>query len=158
MKTEIIRTDATNKDLKELIIRLDEYIRGKDGENHEFYPEYNTLKNVTGVVVAYVDKIAVGCGAFKDFNKNSVEVKRMFVDELYRGKEIAPLILKEIEKWAKELGYDSCVLETGKNMFSAINFYKKNGYFLIENYGPYVDAPNSVCFKKSFVTSPKGRD
>lgn len=148
MKIEIIRTDATNKDLIELIIHLDEYIRGKDGENHEFYPQYNTLQNVTGVVIAYVNKIAVGCGAFKGFNKNSVEVKRMFAKELYRGKEIAPLILSEIEKWAKELGYNFCVLETGKNMFSAINFYKKNGYSLIENYGHYVEAPNSICFKK----------
>ncbi len=148
MEIKIVRTDATNSDLHILITHLDEYIRGKDGENHEFYPQYNTLKNITAVVVAYVDKKAVGCGAFKIFDENSTEVKRMFVEEAYRGKDIARLILNEIEKWTKELGYGYCVLETGKNMLSAINFYKKKGYSLIDNYDPYIDAPNSVCMKK----------
>ena len=148
MNIKVVRTDTINKDLQILITHLDEYIRGIDGANHEFYPQYNTLENITGVVMVYDGQVPVGCGAFKEFDSDSAEVKRMFVEEAYRGQNIAFLILNEIEKWAKEIGYTYAVLETGKNMFTAVNFYKKNGYFLIENYGPYVEAPNSVCFKK----------
>ncbi|UOB19271.1 GNAT family N-acetyltransferase [Abyssalbus ytuae] len=148
MNTRLIRTDARHKDLQELINKLNLYLRGKDGEFHEFYPQHNTLKGVIGVVILYDGHKAIGCGAFKEFDKNSAEVKRMFVDEKYRGKGVSRLILNEIEQWAGQEGYNVCMLETGKNMLGAIQFYKKNGYSFIDNYGPYVNAPNSVCMKK----------
>lgn len=148
MNVRVTRTDASNKDLDGLIRNLNDYLRGKDGEFHEFYPQHNTLTGVLGVVIAYVDDKPVGCGAFKEFDENTAEVKRMFVEEPYRGKGIAQLLLTEIEQWIKGMEYPVCILETGKNMLSAINFYKKNGYRFTDNYGPYVDAPHSVCFRK----------
>ena len=56
--------------------------------------------------------------------------------------------MQELEKWAAELGDESCVLETGKKQPEAIRLYEKSGYHLIPNYGQYADVATSVCFRK----------
>ena len=43
-----------------------------------------------------------------------MEVKRMFVPLEKRGKGIGSIVLGELENWANELGYQKCILETGK--------------------------------------------
>jgi GNAT superfamily N-acetyltransferase len=65
-----------------------------------------------------------------------------------RGKGIASLVLAELERWAGELSYGRCVLETGKRQPEAIALYKKRGYTSIPNYGQYIGVDNSVCFEK----------
>ncbi|CAN5592271.1 hypothetical protein BH10BAC5_BH10BAC5_07190 [soil metagenome] len=65
-----------------------------------------------------------------------------------RGKGIAPKILEELEKWAAELGYKKCILETGKNQTEALALYRKSGYKEIPNYEQYVNMRNSLCFEK----------
>ena len=65
-----------------------------------------------------------------------------------RRKGIATKILSELEKWASELSYKKCILETGKRQPEAIELYKKNGYKNISNYGQYKEIENSICFEK----------
>jgi len=72
----------------------------------------------------------------------------MYVNESQRGKGIATIVLLELEKWAKELGFTSCVLETGQRMPDAIRLYEKNGYQSRDNYPPYIGVENSVCYEK----------
>jgi putative acetyltransferase len=90
----------------------------------------------------------VGCGAIKEYEENVMEVKRMFVPLEKRGKGIASIVLGELESWAKELGYQKCILETGKKQPEAIRLYQKNNYATIKNYGQYADVVSSVCFEK----------
>ena len=77
-----------------------------------------------------------------------MEVKRMYTIPASRGKGVAGKVLTELEKWATELSYKKCVLETGKRQPEAIELYKKNGYKLISNYGQYAGIENSVYFEK----------
>jgi putative acetyltransferase len=91
----------------------------------------------------------VGCGAFRTYAENTVEIKRMYVPELYRNKGIASNILNGLEAWAKELGNTKCILETGIMQVEAIGLYPKNGYEKIENYGNYKGVANSICFGKT---------
>ena len=72
----------------------------------------------------------------------------MYVPLNRRGQGIASLVLKELEKWAKELGYKKCILETGLKQPEAIRLYEKNGYKSIPNYGQYSGVENSVCYEK----------
>jgi GNAT superfamily N-acetyltransferase len=72
----------------------------------------------------------------------------MFVEPELRGKGIASAIVKELERWALELGYNSIILETGNKQPEAINMYHKLGYQDTEKYGQYEDAVLSVCMKK----------
>jgi len=72
----------------------------------------------------------------------------MYTSPENRGKGVATKVLAELEKWAFELNYTKCILETGKKQPEAIELYKKNGYKLIPNYGQYTHIENSLCFEK----------
>jgi putative acetyltransferase len=144
-----VRTTSENLDFQNLLVLLDEALRLKDGEDHEFYAQYNKLDKINHAVVYYQDDVAIGCGAFKEFDSNSVEIKRMYVHPIFRGKGIASIILKELELWASELNYTNYVLETGKNNPEAIALYLKSGYEIFPNYGQYENMEASVCLKKN---------
>jgi len=100
------------------------------------------------VIVAYENDKAISCGAIREYSTVTMEIKRMYTLPENRGKGIATKILNGLEKWASELSYKKCILETGKRQPDAIWLYKKNGYKTIPNYGKYVAMENSVCFEK----------
>ncbi len=142
------RTDSTNTDFKMLVNQLDRYLMGINGDDHDFFDQFNKIDNIRHVVVLYLDGQPAGCGAIKEYEPGIMEIKRMFVPPAARGKGLATAVLKELEVWAAELGYEKCILETGDIMPDAIALYKKNGYNSIPNYGQYVGVASSVCFEK----------
>ncbi|MEJ2905551.1 GNAT family N-acetyltransferase [Pedobacter panaciterrae] len=144
----LTRTTSDNPDFKSLVLLLDKELAIRDGDDHAFYSQYNKIVNIKNVVIAYDNGKPVGCGAFKPFEANAVEIKRMYVNEDSRGTRIARRILSELELWAVEIGYDSFVLETGLKQPEAISLYKNMGYEIIPNYGQYQGVENSVCFQK----------
>lgn len=144
----IIRTDSSNMDFQTLVQALDKDLAIRDGADHGFYAQFNKIDMIRHAVVAHENGQPVGCGAIKEFEPTAMEVKRMYVLPEKRGQGFAPAILKELETWAKELGYKRCVLETGKKQPEAIALYQKSGYAIIENYGQYKGVENSVCFEK----------
>ena len=148
MKLEIKRTNSDNKDFINLVKDLDAYLKITDGDEHEFYNQFNNIDVLKHVVVAYFKEVPVGCGAIKKFDATSVEIKRMFVALDKRGSGIAQKILTELENWAKELDFQKTVLETGKRQVEAVKFYQKCDYKIIPNYGQYVKMENSICFEK----------
>ncbi|WP_338814845.1 GNAT family N-acetyltransferase [Bernardetia sp. Wsw4-3y2] len=146
MKT--IRTNSENKDFIDLVKLLDADLAQRDGEDHSFYAQFNKIDTIKHAVVLYENDIPLACGAIKEFDTDSMEIKRMYTLSQNRGKGIASKILSELEKWAKELSYKRCVLETGLKQPEAIALYKKNGYDVIPNYGQYIGVENSKCFEK----------
>jgi putative acetyltransferase len=148
MNVSIVRTDSGNADFRALVVLLDQDLRVRDGDEHAFYAAYNKIDYLKQVVVAYLDGVAVGCGAIKDFSPGVGEIKRMFVLPDNRGNGIAGKVLAELEKWGVESGFSTCVLETGKKQPEAIRLYTKSGYNLIPNYGQYQGVENSVCMEK----------
>lgn len=145
---KIIRTNSENQDFINLVKQLDAYLKITDGDEHDFYNQFNNIDVLKHAIVIYINELAVGCGAIKKFDNSSMEVKRMFVTENSRNIGIAQNILKELEVWTKELGYKKCVLETGKRQKEAVKFYHKCKYKIIPNYGQYIGMDNSVCFEK----------
>src|SRR5215213_8319874 len=148
---KIIRTDSENGDFQALVRLLDADLAIRDGDLHGFYAQFNKIDAIKNAVVAYANETAVGCGAFKRFDDESVEIKRMFVRPENRGRRIAVEILTELENWARESGFACAVLETGKKQPEAVRLYEKSGYEMIPNYGQYAGMENSVCMKKSLV-------
>lgn len=148
---KLIRTDSSNKDFIGLVYLLDKELQIRDGAEHTFYAQYNKIDKIKNVVVAYEDDVAVGCGAIKEYEPGTMEVKRMFVKDEYRSKGIATFVLLELEKWTRELGYSKCILETGLKQPEAIRLYTKNNYSVIPNYGQYAGVDNSVCMEKVLV-------
>ena len=144
---KIIRTNSENPDFKKLSALFDDYLVDIDGEERDFFAFYNNVQ-LDNVLVVYENSEVVGCGAFKKFDKNTAEIKRMFVHPNHRNKGIASIILKELELWANDLGFTSYILETSPKLTSAIALYEKTGYQFIPNYGQYIGVENSVCMKK----------
>ena len=145
--TTLTRTTSENIDFQMLTALFDEYLVEIDGEEKDFFAQFNQIY-LEYVVVCYENGIAVGCGAFKKLEKNQIEIKRMFVHPNYRNIGIANLVLSELEIWAKQLGNTSCILETSFKLESAIALYKKSGFKIISNYGQYKGVESSVCMKK----------
>lgn len=145
---QIKRYTTPKKDFSDLVQQLDAGLAVTDGEDHSFYHQFNGIADLKHIVVAYQDNAPVGCGAFKNFESRAVEIKRMFVPTSHRGKGIATLIIKELEAWAKELGKQQLVLETGAKQVEALIVYPKYGFKIIPNYGQYIGVKNSICFGK----------
>lgn len=142
------RTNSDDADFRALVVLLDAVLRERDGDEHAFYNQFNKVDAIQHVVVAYENGIPVGCGAIKKYSSKITEVKRMFVHDDYRRKGIAQKVLSELEKWAAELEFTSCILETGKKQPEAITLYLKCSYTIIPNYGQYIGVENSVCMEK----------
>jgi GNAT superfamily N-acetyltransferase len=145
---KLIRTNSDNKDFIELVKYLDADLAVRDGDEHSFYAQFNKIDKIKYVIVAYENDKPIGCGAIKEYSQNAMEIKRMYTSLTSRGKGTASKILTELERWATELSYKKCILETGKKQPEAIALYKKNGYKLISNYGQYAGVENSLCFEK----------
>lgn len=145
----IKRTSSSDKDFQALVERLDKDLSERYGMLQLEYDQYNKIENLPTIVLAYADENPAGCGCFKKFDENSVEVKRMYVADGHRGKGIGTAILNELERWATELGQTATVLELGNNQPEAILLYKKQGYKVIPNYGQYIGLEaTSICMKK----------
>ena len=143
-----IRTNSENEQFQKLVRELDTDLSIRDGADHSFYDQFNKIDKIKYAIVAFENELPVGCGAIKEYSQDSMEVKRMYVLTNRRGQGIATTILRELEKWAIDLNYKTCFLETGKRQPEAIELYKKNGYRIIPNFGQYENVENSVCFEK----------
>jgi putative acetyltransferase len=145
---QLHRTDSDNPDFQSLVRLLDEYLAEKDGAEHSYYAQFNKLDKIRHVVVVYNDEEPIGCGAFKQYDEQTVEIKRMFVHSDFRGQRVGKLILSELEIWAGELGFAECILETGWKQIEAVRLYQRSGYEIIPNYDQYIGVENSVCLRK----------
>jgi putative acetyltransferase len=146
---ELKRTTSENPDFTSLNKILDKELVIRDGDEHEFFAQFNKIDSINHVVLAYNNGEAVGCGAIKKFDEETVEIKRMFVMPAGRGKKVATTILSELETWARELGFKKCILETGATFKDALGLYTKAGYEVSPNYGQYIGVKSSACFHKS---------
>ena len=144
----LLRTNPDHPDYKLLIPLLDAYLAITDGDEHNFYDQFNKSDEIKYVVLAYEGGVAVACGAIKQFDDHTMEVKRMFTQAAFRGQGIAAKVLTELEQWTLELGFDRCILETGTRQQPAIRLYQKCGYRIMPNYGQYIGVANSVCMQK----------
>jgi GNAT superfamily N-acetyltransferase len=145
---KISKTTRENPDFITLITALDKSLWERYPELKTNYWGNNILELNPNVVVIYLDDKPVACGCFKKYDKNTIEIKRMFVSPEARGMGLAQNILRELELWAHDLGYSFSVLETLYKQKEAIALYQKTGYNIIDNYEPYVGLDNSICMQK----------
>jgi GNAT superfamily N-acetyltransferase len=109
---DIVRTDSTDQDFRKLISLLDNELIDQYGDKQNYYNRFNKIEECKTVVIAKSNNNPIGCGCFKTMTDDTVEIKRMFVNKNYRRQGISKKILRELETWAIELGYDFALLET----------------------------------------------
>jgi GNAT superfamily N-acetyltransferase len=149
---KIYRTDSHSSDFKTLVKSLDASLAEHNGEDDAFFAQFNTIDMIKNCIVVYIDEIPAACGAFKELSGDTVEIKRMFTDPKFRKRGLGASTVKELENWAKDLGYKKAVLETSKDLTNAISVYEKSGFQKIPNYGPYIGVDSSVCYGKDLLS------
>lgn len=145
---KIQRTDSSSKDFRDLVQLLDADLAVRNGDDQAFYSQFNKIDMIKNCVVVYISETPAACGAFKKFEQDTVEIKRMYTHPDFRKRGLATAIVKELEEWAKELNYKKAVLETSLEQNEALSVYEKNGFVRIPNYGQYIGIEKSVCYEK----------
>ena len=151
---EFMRCSGTNEDFIENCQLLDMDLDKRVGRviQRDKYKQYNQLDEIKEAIVAYVDGKAAGAGAIREYQygdiDNATELKRVFVRDEFQGKGIGTKLVLELIEWAKELGYRELILETGELIQESCHVYRKVGFNKIDNYGPYISMPESLCMMK----------
>lgn len=99
--------------------------------------------------MVYKNNAAIGGGAIRKYDDETVELKRVFVHPEYQGQGIGSRLVSLLIEWAMELGYKRMILESGKLLTESCALYRKLGFEVIPNYGPYVNMPESLCMEKN---------
>ena len=100
------------------------------------------------LVVRDEDGEAVACGGVTRFDETRGEVKRMYVVPDARGRGLGRLVLDELERHARALGFTALVLETGDKSDAALALYRGSGFESIRCWPPYDSRALSLCFEK----------
>lgn len=141
------QADFKNQDFILLCGELDMFLnRAIGGESkREKYKKYNHLSTMDYVIIAYDEEYAVGCAALRKYSEKEIEVKRVFVREEYRGRNIGGLLLEHLITQAKSWGFERMILETGEFLDASVRLYARYGFEQIENYGAYKNMQESLC-------------
>lgn len=127
----------------ELDLFLNHAIGGE--QKREKYKKFNILDTLDFVIVAYVNQNPIGCAALRKYSDDDMEVKRFYIREEYRGKNIGGTILERLIKKSKAWGYKRMILETGDFLADSVRLYSRYGFEQIPNYGAYQNMPESLC-------------
>lgn len=99
-------------------------------------------------VIAWLAEELIGCAALRPLEEGAAEVKRMYVRPAFRGRGFAGALLSELERRAREMGYDVVRLETANRQPEAIRVYQRAGYVRTAPFGYYANDARSLFFEK----------
>jgi len=127
---------AQTNDIQDLISNLEAYNHAQLGHNNKT-PITTTIRQTDGSLVG---------GLFAYISWGWCVIELLWVDEKYRGNDLATNMMNHVEQYALNKGVTRFKLETGS--FQALDFYKKLGY---EVYAQLEDYPightNYYCRK-----------
>ncbi len=90
-------------------------------------PEYYQVNN-GNFWCAIVDGKVVGTIALIDIGNDQLVMRKMFVNEKYRGTPVAKSLLDKSFEWAKEKGCNQIYLGTTSKFLAAHKFYEKHEF------------------------------
>jgi GNAT superfamily N-acetyltransferase len=99
-------------------------------------------------LVAEVDGVPAGCGAWRVYPPGGVEIKRVYVEPAFRRQGLAQAIVAELERTAARAGHRNAVLNTGDRQPEALALYAALGYVPVPGYGIYACSPGAVFLGK----------
>ncbi len=152
MDTVVYRwTDGTDPSFYQFYIITEEYYSKIVGgeENRKSFIPYNFSSGIHDVLIASIEDIPIACSGLKKYSEADAEIKRVWVEPEYRGHGIATAMMKQIEVKAKQQGFQRTILQTREIMADAVGLYRKLGYQRIENYPPYNEMNDAICFAKN---------
>jgi putative acetyltransferase len=113
-------------------------------------------KDDNGIWLAVDGEQPVGCIALQTLTspERSGEVKRLYVKSPYRRRGLAVQLLRALEQWAAQLGYEWLYLDSKDDLVEAIRFYERHGY---QHCSRYNHNPQATIFmRKLIAANPRG--
>ena len=154
MSLSFVRTDVGSPDARMLLEELNDTligILGHNGTAHVCLDDFS--RRNAFFLVGYDDGVPVCCAGIRQLDAATGELKRVFARKNRKG--IGSALLAELEKQAKETGYERLVLECREGNSHAIDFYIREGYSLCAKYPPYENEADAVCLEKALKASAK---
>ncbi|WP_181436554.1 GNAT family N-acetyltransferase [Curtobacterium sp. MCPF17_001] len=96
-------------------------------EIHRYPPEQFTAPLGTFVLLYEGGQLVAG-GAFKPYDEQTVELKRIWTSPSERGRGLAAEVVRELESEARGRGYSRVYLTTGPRQPEAVRLYRRLGY------------------------------
>lgn len=102
---------------------------------------------------AWIGDDLVGCGALKELDPRTGEVKSMRTRAAHLRRGVGQAILDEIVRTARRRGYDRLLLETGTGpaFEPAYALYRRNGFERTDRFGDYVATDFNVFLAKALA-------
>ena len=108
-----------------------------------------------GLLIGLLNGVPVTGGAFRRFDADTAEFKRIWTDSGYRRRGYAKVLLAELEATAAARGYRRVYLITGDRQPEAEAMYRTTGYTEIDaptvSWGPF----RPIAFTKVFDKGPR---
>ena len=143
--------DPDRAEVQALIARSDAFYNGLYPPESTHLENSQALKLANVIFVGYrVDTELVVCGAAKTLTDDGIyaEIKRVFVDDLHRGKGLSIKIMRFLETELVNSDIHVFRLETGVKQLQANGLYRKLGYCERGPYGSYSPDPLSIFMEK----------
>lgn len=84
--------------------------------------------------LVWCDEEPAGCIGLRRIDEENCEMKRLYVRENYRGRQIGRLLVERILEDAREIGYSHMLLDTFLFLESAVRLYRAYGFYEIPSY------------------------
>lgn len=151
MNIDVRQDDLSSAEVQSLVA---EHVAGMHSSSppchvHALAVEGLRAPNVT-FWTAWVDGLLAGCGALKELDPHTGEIKSMRTRAAFLRRGVGQAVLDEIVRTAHRRGYARLVLETGTGQaFDAAHaLYRRNGFEWIGPFGEYVASEFSVFMAK----------
>jgi putative acetyltransferase len=120
---------------------FEEYVAslGVDLSFQDFSNELKTINQqynqpAGALLLAFKETAAIGCAGIRKIDTETAELKRMYVQDAFRGYGMGVHLLERSIQIAKDLGYKKIRLDTLQNMTKAQALYRSFGFYEIASY------------------------
>jgi putative acetyltransferase len=149
---EVRRDDLSSEDVQRLIV---EHVSDMHGNSPPGHAHALALENLRSPDItfwtAWADGVLCGCGALKELDPATGEVKSMRTRPAFLRRGAGQAILDEIMRTARDRGYARLLLETGTGptFEPAHAFYRRNGFEWSDPFGDYVATDFNVFMARA---------
>lgn len=140
-------------DVTRIVAQSDAYLESL------YPPESNFAESAEALIsdrdaaffTGYLGNNLVACGAARLLADDGRygEIKRVFVAESHRGRNLAGVLMRHLEDYLRSRGIGVVRIETGTKQPAALTLFRRLGYTEREAFGRYAENPLCVFFEKS---------
>ena len=145
MRVELVQAYTNKEDVKTLFAEYTNMLIEGDSKFKDYLQIQNYNEELEHLEVkyglpygrlylVYCDGDLAGCIGLRKMEDLHCELKRLYVRPDFRRKHIGDFLVRKIIEDAKEIGYKHMLLDTLPFLKSAIQMYRKYGFYEIPRY------------------------